>query len=168
MKSKSLNIFQDLLISFFKIGYIPFAPGTFATILAFFPFFWLQPTLRLYILLPIIVISIIFSLSPIRKIESEFGADPKFIVIDEAIGIWIVLLNPYIVYDWIFTVLALVLFRFFDIFKPFPINLLDKRKGAFFVIADDVLAGIFTIVFIHIFNFFANFFSFAYLLNNFK
>ena len=68
--------------------------------------------------------------------------DSGMIVIDEAVGLWIAmipcLLNPYSIG------LAFVLFRFFDILKPFPIGWLDKRvDGAFGVMIDDVLAGIF-------------------------
>ena len=68
--------------------------------------------------------------------------DSGMIVIDEAVGLWIAmipaLLTPYSIGA------AFVLFRLFDIFKPFPIGWLDKRvDGAFGVMIDDVLAGIY-------------------------
>ncbi len=68
--------------------------------------------------------------------------DSGMIVIDEVVGVWIAmipaLLTP------VSILLAFVLFRLFDIFKPFPISWLDKRlTGPFGVMIDDVLAGIF-------------------------
>jgi phosphatidylglycerophosphatase A len=63
------------------------------------------------------------------------------VVIDEMVGVWIPLL---IASSWKQALLALLLFRFFDIVKPLGIRALDRRKGAFWVMADDILAGIYS------------------------
>ena len=80
-------------------------------------------------------------------IKNTTNKDPKYIVADEHIGqsISLIFCEQEIV-DYL---LALCLFRFFDIVKPFPINLVDNKvKNAFGVILDDVLAGIFVCIII--------------------
>ena len=78
--------------------------------------------------------------------------DDKSIVIDELVGMWIALM-PAIYFAetqserMIIAILALVLFRVFDIFKPFPINYFDQRfKNGFGIVIDDVVAGIITLL----------------------
>ncbi len=71
--------------------------------------------------------------------------DSGMIVIDEAVGLWIALIPALL--TPLSIGLAFVLFRFFDIIKPFPIGWLDKKyKGAFGVMIDDVVAGIFAAI----------------------
>jgi phosphatidylglycerophosphatase A len=80
-------------------------------------------------------------------IKNTTNKDPKYIVADEHIGqsISLIFCEQEIV-DYL---LALCLFRFFDIVKPFPINLVDNKvKNAFGVILDDVLAGLFVCIII--------------------
>jgi phosphatidylglycerophosphatase A len=77
--------------------------------------------------------------------------DDKSIVIDELVGMWIALMPAIYFADTqsrtIIAILALLLFRFFDILKPFPINYLDQRfKNGFGIVIDDVVAGIITLL----------------------
>ena len=93
--------------------------------------------------------------------------DPREIVVDEFIGQSIPILSFYVVVnitgtinkDWynyldflsISFLSFFLLFRFFDIIKPFPINLIDKKlKNGFGVVLDDILAGIFSIIIYYI------------------
>ena len=72
-----------------------------------------------------------------------WGEDPKRVVVDEMVGVWIPLL---IADNWWTMLLALLLFRFFDILKPWGIRWLDQRHGAFWVMADDLAAGAYSLV----------------------
>ena len=80
-------------------------------------------------------------------IKKTTNKDPKYIVADEHIGQSISLIFcDQVIIDYL---IAFCLFRFFDIVKPFPINLVDNKvKNAFGVILDDVLAGIFVCIII--------------------
>ena len=104
-------------------------------------------------------LSIIFLLSLffINQFSSHTQSqDSKIIVIDEFLGVYLILIfydqikiiNPYVT-----IVLIFILFRFFDILKIFPANIIDKRlKSAFGVILDDLIAGIYTIIILYIVN----------------
>ena len=78
--------------------------------------------------------------------------DDKSIVIDELVGMWIALMPAIYFADaqserTIIAILALFLFRVFDILKPFPISYFDQRfKNGFGIVADDVIAGIITLL----------------------
>jgi len=90
----------------------------------------------------------------INRIEKLSGVhDAPEIVIDEVAGMWIAMLPLWhLGTDYILIVLAFVLFRFFDIIKPWPIGWLDKQvSGGFGVMVDDIVAGIFAVAGIEIF-----------------
>ena len=78
--------------------------------------------------------------------------DDKSIVIDELVGMWIALMPAIYFADTqsertIIAILALILFRVFDILKPFPISYFDQRfKNGFGIVIDDVIAGIITLL----------------------
>lgn len=74
-----------------------------------------------------------------------WGEDPSRVVVDEMVGVWIPLLAcPS--GDWWYMLAAFALFRFFDILKPLGIRSLDRRHGAFWVMADDILAGVYSLI----------------------
>ena len=124
-------------------GYIPFAPGTMGSIVALpLPFFF--SGINFYYTVPLILIFIIFSILIADYAEKIIKQkDPGLIVIDEIAGIIITFvcipLN-------ILTIIAgFLIFRFFDIFKPFPIRLIEKKiPGGAGIVLDDVAAGIFS------------------------
>jgi len=77
-------------------------------------------------------------------VERESGrTDPGFVVIDEVIGQWIALLG--IPFDWRHGLIALVLFRIFDITKPFPVRRLERLPGGWGIVFDDVAAGLYAL-----------------------
>ena len=103
----------------------------------------------------IIIFFFIYSLYAIETLEAEFEQkDARQIVIDEVIGQSIpILLIEYIAYsqnqsfgaDLYLYLMSFFLFRFFDIFKPFPIRYFDKKyKNSFGILFDDVLAGVYS------------------------
>lgn len=134
---------HTMIATFFGIGYSPLAPGTFASISAVL--ILLFPVTQ-SLLLIICCIALLISIPSIRYIEEKHGDDSPMIVIDEVIGMWLILSFPIIAHTPASIFLAIVLFRIFDVIKPFPINLINKRKGAFWVLADDILAALFTII----------------------
>jgi len=70
--------------------------------------------------------------------------DPGFVVVDEVAGQWITLLGSHA--TWQHGLLALVLFRVFDVFKPFPIRLVEKLPEGWGIVFDDVAAGLYALL----------------------
>ncbi|MDH5772482.1 MAG: phosphatidylglycerophosphatase A [Rhodospirillaceae bacterium] len=141
-----LNSLGVIAATWFGAGYLPKAPGTWGS-LAALPFAWVLQALGGNLAL---IIAIIFVFALGLWGSSEFmkktgSHDPGAIVIDEVCGQWIVLLaaigpnGP----DPLLYAFGFFLFRFFDVLKPWPISLADKKiTGAMGVMVDDVLAGI--------------------------
>jgi phosphatidylglycerophosphatase A len=81
------------------------------------------------------------------KLEPYWGEDPSRVVVDEMVGVW----TPLLIADNGWQALtALLLFRCFDIIKPLGIRNLDRRHGAFWVMADDLLAGVYSAVVLYL------------------
>jgi phosphatidylglycerophosphatase A len=78
-------------------------------------------------------------------LEPEWGKDPSCIVVDEMAGVWISLLAVGGASLW-YAALAFVLFRLFDIYKPLGIRRLERLKGGWGVMMDDVLAGLYAYI----------------------
>ena len=152
---KSLN---TLFVTMFGLGKIPKIPGTFgslATIIILYIFFHVLDLSSNSILICLIIISI-FSFSAVAiYIKDNENKDPKEVIIDEFIGQSI----PIYLYEIshgtektsdeaiIFYGICFVLFRFFDILKPFPVSYFDKNfKNSFGVIMDDVCAGFYVVL----------------------
>ena len=131
------------IISFFFVGNIQFAPGTIASMFAMLVWFFIP--LNLFIQLSIILILLFLSLflCYIHSIESDIE-DPSYIVIDEVIGMFISLFM--LPKQLSFYLLAFMLFRIFDILKPSIIYNAQDLKYGVGIIADDILAGLFTII----------------------
>ena len=153
---KLANFFVSLSFA----GYIKLIPpGTFASFLSIVVLFPIveYKIISLEIFVAVFIIIFLLSLFFINKFSSHTQShDSKIIVIDEFLGIYLILLfydqikiiNPYVTMMLIF-----ILFRFFDILKIFPANIIDKRlKSAFGVILDDLIAGIYTIIILYIVN----------------
>lgn len=132
------------------IGLIRFAPGTFGSIFSWFLFIYLSHYLNMIFLTSLMFLLGIWVCENISKDLEE--KDDKSIVIDELVGMWIALMPAFYFAEtqserMIIAILALVLFRVFDIFKPFPINYFDQRfKNGFGIVIDDVVAGIITLL----------------------
>jgi len=141
----AMNKFSNFSIFFstgFFTGFVPFAPGTMGTITGIIIFLL---TSKLAPLQQAMLFLLYFSLSVIttKKAHEYFKkVDPPQIVCDEIIGIWISLIffKP----NFKTIIMAFILFRFFDILKPFPIKHFEKLPGALGILADDLIAGLFT------------------------
>lgn len=145
----SLNLRNPVhLLAFgFGSGLAPKAPGTFGT-LAALPFWLLLAALPFWLLLAVLLISFIAGCYICGKTAEDLGVhDYGGIVWDEFVGLWLTLLPLYclgLASDPLALVLGFVLFRFFDIVKPWPIKWADaKVDGGLGIMLDDVLAAMY-------------------------
>ena len=152
---KTLN---TLFVTMFGLGKIPKIPGTFGSLATVIVLYFLFHILNISsnIILVGLIIIFIYSFSAIAShIKDNKNKDPKEIIIDELIGQSI----PIYLYEIshgtekspdeaiIFYCICFVLFRFFDIAKPFPVNFFDKNfKNSFGVIMDDICAGFYVVL----------------------
>ena len=156
-----MKIFTKIFVSIFYIGYIKFASGTWGSLAAILI---LYPCIKFTIIsfeALIILFIILFIISNLCiNYFSNFtnSNDSKHIVIDELLGIFIILIFYdfiFIYNDFITLILIFFIFRLFDIIKIFPANYIDKNlKNGYGVIMDDIVAGIYTIFTLMILNVF--------------
>jgi len=139
----------------FGSGLSPHAPGTMGTLVAV-PLYLMLSRLELIAYLIAIASGFILGIYVCHYTSKALGVqDHSGIVWDEIIGYWITMIAvPAPTWQWILT--GFVLFRFFDIVKPWPVNLADKHlPGGFGIMIDDVLAGLYAFACIQAFWFFA-------------
>ncbi len=164
---KTLN---TLFVTMFGLGKIPKIPGTFgslATVIILFYFFHILDLSSNLILIGLIIIFILSFSAVTFHTKDKENKDPKEIIIDEFIGQSI----PIYLYEIshgteklpeeaiLFYAICFVLFRFFDIAKPFPVNFFDKNfKNSFGVIMDDVCAGFYVVLSLICFMVLSNYF----------
>ena len=134
----------------FGVGYLPKAPGTWGSLLALPLHFFLRQLAPAHYALALVSIFFIAVITAGQAEKIMDRKDPGVVVIDEVIGMLITLIaapdNPLI---WL---LGFALFRLFDIFKPWPIRLIDRRvNGGTGIVLDDVLAGIYSLIILQIF-----------------
>ena len=152
---KTLN---TLFVTLFGLGKLPKIPGTFgslATVIILYIFFHILNLSTNLILIGLIIIFIFSFLAVATHIKDNENKDPKEVIIDEFIGQSI----PIYLYEIshgikkstdeaiIFYGVCFILFRFFDIIKPFPVSFFDRNfKNSFGVIMDDVCAGFYVVL----------------------
>ena len=154
-----MKIFTKLFVSIFYIGYIKFASGTWGSLVAILI---LYPFIKFAVLsfeASVIIFIILFFISNLFiNYFSNFtnSNDSKHIVIDELLGIFIILIFYdfiFIYNDFITLILIFFIFRLFDIIKIFPANYIDTNlKNGYGVMMDDIVAGIYTIFTLMILN----------------
>ena len=146
----NLSIFFSTL---FGIGYLSKFPGTLASFISLFLVWYIKINFSEEIIYIIYIFSFFLSLYFVNKAVNILRIkDPKIIVIDEYLGQFTVLL--FCSEKLINYLMAFLLFRFFDIFKPFPINKIDQGEASICIILDDIVAGIYaglTLLLINIF-----------------
>ncbi|WOG27300.1 phosphatidylglycerophosphatase A [Endozoicomonas sp. 8E] len=126
-------------------GLSPVAPGTVGTIAAI-PFYLMFQYLPLWNYFLVLVVSIILGIWLCGKTSKDLGVhDHPGIVWDEFVGYWITMLAAPSGWEWVLA--GFILFRIFDIWKPWPIGWLDKRvHGGLGIMIDDIVAGIFALI----------------------
>lgn len=137
------NIWHFIALGF-GAGLIKKGTGTFGTLITFIYFIFIyQLNLEVQILIFFILLLVSY-ISVKNTLQSLKIKDPSCVVIDEIIAYLIVLIllpNNYLLY-----LISFILFRFFDILKPWPISKLEELPGAIGVIADDLGAALFALV----------------------
>lgn len=125
----------------FGSGLSPKAPGTMGT-LAAIPLWWLLAQLPLSTYLVVVLIAAVAGIVICGRAADRLGVhDHGGIVWDEFVGFWIAMAALPV--TWQSLILGFVLFRLFDILKPWPISWLDRRvSGGFGIMIDDVIAGL--------------------------
>ena len=154
-----MKTITNIFVSLFYSGYFKLWPGTFASvisILILFPVIKYQLVSKeifIYIFFIIFTSSIFF----IKKFSLYTNThDSGKIVIDEFLGIYLIFIFYDLIYffnDFITIMLVFIFFRFFDIVKIFPANIIDKKmNNSLGVLLDDIIASIYTILFIYTFS----------------
>jgi len=153
-----IKTFNSLLVTMFGLGKIKFMPGTFGSLATVIFLFYLFHTLNIStnIILTGWMIIFIYSFYAVSiHTKNSKNKDPGEIIIDEFLGQSI----PIYLYEIshgttkedneaiIYYALFFILFRYFDIMKPFPVSFFDKNfKNSFGVIMDDICAGLYVVL----------------------
>ena len=142
---------SEWIATCFKVGYLPFAPGTLGSVFAILLWWVLLKDLNTYIFGAIIIIFLLIGIVVSNIIIDQSGDhDPSYIIIDELVGQWLAL---FLIPDGFFNIaISFILFRFFDIIKPWPIRLIEKLPKGLGVMSDDLTAGLITLVLIQVIN----------------
>jgi len=153
-----IKTFNSHLVTMFGLGKIKFMPGTFGSLATTIILFYLFHSLNIssnVILFGLIIIFIYSFYAVSTHTKNSINKDPGEIIIDEFLGQSI----PIYLYEIshgtikendeaiIYYTLFFILFRYFDIIKPFPVNFFDKNfKNSFGVIMDDICAGLYVVL----------------------
>lgn len=152
MSEKKLSSvdFVALAISTCGVGYIPLAPGTFGSAVGVA----LSLSLAAIFQIPAILIVTFAGIWAASRTEKVLEiTDPGKVVVDEVAGQMITLLPVVLVHNrpgfrWV--IISFVLFRFFDIVKPYPARRLERLHGGLGIMADDLMAGVYGAVVVFI------------------
>ena len=143
-----MSILAKIISTIFGVGYFPLAPGTMGSLAALIVY-WISPEITaIQLALIILGISVLGVYTATitehemkNKLGQEKGIDPGIIVIDEVVGMLIALL--FVPKTTFFLIAAFILFRIFDITKPYPVRNMERFPGGWGIVLDDVIAGIY-------------------------
>jgi phosphatidylglycerophosphatase A len=139
-----------LVISTFGVGYLPLAPGTWGSLVAVGIFLGFAQIVKGNALVAVVVVSIvvvtfagIWAASRTEALANR--KDPSKVVVDEVAGQLISLFPLTLFAHWsiVTVIISFILFRFFDIVKPYPARKLEALKGGFGIMCDDLIAGVY-------------------------
>jgi phosphatidylglycerophosphatase A len=139
------------------VGYLPLAPGTFGSLVAVGIFLLLARTtppnaLVAVVLITIVVVTFVGIWAATRTEQLSGRKDPGKVVVDEVAGQFIALFPLTLFTRWstLSVIVSFILFRFFDIVKPYPANRLQELHGGAGVMFDDLVAGVYGAVIVSI------------------
>lgn len=148
---KPFPLLPKLLATSFGVGFLPLAPGTWGALLAivlWLPLYlWASWQVTLCVTLAATVLYIWAGTWASTVSEKYWGPDPVAACADETVGQWISLIplsGGIAVCPWWEIAVSLALFRFFDIFKPLGIRSMERFPGGYGMMADDILAGLYS------------------------
>ena len=133
-----------MFASFFGVGHIKPFSASWASLLSGVLLYFFWPSLAIAV--KIMLILVIFTLGCLAADYLERKSkrhDPSFIVIDEVVGMMIAtIVLPQV---WSIWIVVFLLFRLFDIAKPWPASFFDRQSGGFPIMIDDVIAALYTL-----------------------
>jgi phosphatidylglycerophosphatase A len=139
------------------VGYLPLAPGTFGSLVAVGIFLLLARmtppnALVAVVLITIVVVTFVGIWAATRTEQLSGRKDPGKVVVDEVAGQFIALFPLTLFTRWstLSVIVSFILFRFFDIVKPYPANRLQELHGGAGVMFDDLVAGVYGAVIVSI------------------
>ena len=127
--------------TFAYTGFFPGLPATFASAV-FVAVYWLVPGGQIVVHPVVCLVTLVVSIPVSTRLEKEYGEDPSCVVIDEIVGMQVVLVSTADL-NWVGVIAGFILFRIFDIVKPFPINRSQNLPGGYGIVVDDLLAGLY-------------------------
>ena len=143
---KQINLFEKIVGSALFTGYIPFASGTFGSLVAVIIYF-VPGFEKLWIIIPAIILLFIYGVYVAFKFEKVYGKDPSQCTIDEVVGTWIALIAlPKTIF---ITLTSFLIWRLLDIVKPFPARTSENLKGGWGIMIDDVISGFYSLIVVH-------------------
>ena len=127
------------------LGFFPVAPGTVASVVAVQVYALIGPLQQAAVLAPVIVAAFVLGGVSVGVVlrRGDGPKDPSHVVCDEVAGQWIALVSLAYAGRWEFMLAAFLLFRIFDVWKPPPVSFFDRRPGPWYVMMDDVAAGVY-------------------------
>ena len=152
---------SHLLATLFGIGLLPLAPGTWGSLFGLILFLYAEIYLSInekefyFLLFLIVFFSFVICYFATKGLENH-EKDQKSIVIDELAGMWVALIPVAGIISMrevmICSLLAFLFFRIFDIWKPYPIDIVDRKiKNYFGVVVDDLIAGVYAAIAVYLF-----------------
>jgi phosphatidylglycerophosphatase A len=150
--ASSAGDYLALAIATCGVGYLPLMPGTFGSLVGLAIFRPLRQT-PIGLVVAIVAVTCAGIWAGSRTEELAGRKDPGKVVVDEVAGQLIATLPLALLKEWsiVAVMVSFVLFRFFDIVKPYPANRLQDLKGGFGIMCDDLVAGVYAAVFVVIF-----------------
>jgi phosphatidylglycerophosphatase A len=143
-----LTSLQDYIATFGGVGLLPIMPGSYCSVLVALPALYLSlftTVSSTSIMIGYGVAAVVFAIIghwSIKHIQGVWGHDPSVVVIDEAVGMSLTLMFPAASAGLALWMTAVLLFRIFDVMKPWPMNVINDRTEAWAVIGDDAAAGL--------------------------
>jgi len=140
--SSPTSMLATWLATGFGSGYSPIAPGTAGTVVGLL-MFWPAAYLAFPYQLAATVVLFLVGVQAATIVERESGLkDPGIVVVDEIVGIWVTMLH--VPWTWPYVLGGFLLFRIFDVVKPFPARTAESRlPRGWGIVCDDVVAGIY-------------------------
>ena len=157
-KFKMIRI-SKIFSTLFFLGYVRWAPGTVGSIASLIIIIFLSNLISNIQLIALFIVLSILAIKLINIYSKSINKnDAREIIIDEFLGIYLIIIfsQNFNSFNEILKIfLILILFRFFDIVKPFPANWIDKNmKSSYGILLDDIIAGIYTIIVLFLINVF--------------
>lgn len=147
-----MNRLALLVATWFGCGYFPWGPGTVGSLAALFIALLLHTYLGsgrpTFLILTVVLLSpAIWAATRTEQLVQQ--EDPGLVVVDEVLGQWVTLLGATVL-NWKSWILAFILFRLFDISKPWPVRRFEHFPGGLGIVTDDVAAGIYGALILYI------------------